>query len=66
MVMFEESKPDPGPFFYQPDPEKLFFVAAKPERLVRRGPCEYFLVGTMPDGQRVEAQLGSGSLQITP
>jgi hypothetical protein len=29
-------KPDPGPFFYRPDPDKEFFVPAKPEKLVRR------------------------------
>jgi hypothetical protein len=54
--------PDPGPFFYRPDPEKQFFVPAKPEKLVRRGPCNYFLVGMKPGGERVEVQLTSARL----
>jgi hypothetical protein len=58
-MIFGERPPDLSPFFFQPDPEKPFFVAAKPEKLVRRGPREYYLAGTKPDGERVEARLTS-------
>ena len=59
-MFFEENDlPHPGPFFYQPDPEKPFFVPAKAEKLVSRGPREYFLVGRTPDGNEVEARLTS-------
>ena len=54
----------PGPFFVQPDPEKPFFVPAKAEKLVRRGPCEYFLVGKKPDGREVEVRLTSVRFRI--
>ncbi len=54
----------PGPFFFQPDPEKPFFVQAKAEKLVRRGPREYFLVGKKPDGREVEAQLTAVTLRL--
>jgi hypothetical protein len=57
MFFHENDLPDPGPFFYQPDPEKPFFVPARPERLVRRGPRAYFMVGRKPDGSEVEARL---------
>ena len=50
---------NPGPFFYQPDPGKALFVPARAEKLVRRGPCDYFMVGTMPDGREVEVRLSS-------
>jgi hypothetical protein len=56
---------DPGPFFYRPDPGKCLFVAAKPEKLVRRGPREYVIVGTKPDGERVEAQLGRARFEMS-
>ena len=51
-------------FFYQPDPEKPFFVAARAERLVRRAPREYFMVGRKPDGREVEVRLGPASFKI--
>ena len=54
----------PGPFFYQPDPEKPFFVQSKAERLVHRGPCDYFLVGKTPDGREVEARLTSVTFKM--
>ncbi len=57
--MFEEGDVRPGPFFYQPNPEKPFFVPAKAETLVRRGPCEYFMLGKKPDGSEVEVRLSS-------
>lgn len=58
-MIFEDDDVRPGPFFYQPNPEKPFFVAAKAEKLVRRGPCEYFMVGRKPDGREVEVRLRS-------
>jgi hypothetical protein len=61
----EQETPDLGPIFCRPDPEKLFFVAAKPKKLVRRGPRKFFLVGIRPDGERVEAQLGAATLQMS-
>ena len=48
---------DPGPFFCQPDPSEPYFVQPKPEKLVRRGPREYYIVGRKLDGSRVEARL---------
>jgi hypothetical protein len=54
----------PGPFFYQPDPQKPFFVQSKAERLVRRGPGEYFLAGKTPDGVEVEARLTSATFKM--
>jgi hypothetical protein len=39
------------------DPDKPFFVSAKAEKLVCRGPREYYMVGKMPDGSEAEAQL---------
>ena len=63
--MYEDAdSADLGPFFYQPNPEKQFFVAAKAEKLLRRGPCEYVLVGKKPDGRRVEARLTSVTFEI--
>ena len=54
---------DLGPFFYQPDRDKLLFVQAKPEKLVRRGPRAFFLVGSKPDGERVEVRLTSARFE---
>jgi hypothetical protein len=56
---------DPRPFFYQPDTGKCLFVAAKPEKLVCRAPREYVIVGTKPDGERVEAQLGRATFEMS-
>ena len=53
-----------GPFFFQPNPEKPFSVAAKAEKLVRRGPCEYFIVGKKPDGREVEARLTAATFKV--
>lgn len=53
----------PNPFFYQPDPRKAFFVPAKAEKLVRRSPREYFLVGRKPDGRQVEVRLTAGTFR---
>ena len=46
-----------SPWFSQPDPEKAYYVAAKAEKLVRRGPREYVMVGKKPDGSEVEVRL---------
>jgi hypothetical protein len=53
-----------SPWFSQPDPRRQFFVAARPRRLVRRGPRRYFMVGTNPDGREVEVRLTAGSLRM--
>jgi hypothetical protein len=53
-----------NPWFFQPDPEKPVFVAAKAEKLVRRGAREYFMVGRKPDGREVEIRLTSGSFHM--
>jgi hypothetical protein len=64
LVIFEEGDVHPSPFFYQPDPRKAFFVPAKAEKLVRRGPREYFIVGTKPDGREVEVRLTAGTFHM--
>ena len=60
----EADLPPPGPFFYQPDPDKRFFVAATAEKLVRRGPRKYFMVGRKPDGGEVEVRLGAVTFEM--
>jgi hypothetical protein len=45
------------PFFVEPDPERPFFVQPKGEKLVRRRPCEYFIIGRTPDGRPIEIRL---------
>jgi hypothetical protein len=57
LVVSDEGDVRPAPFFYQPNPDKPFFVSAKAEKLVCRGPREYYMVGKMPDGSEAEAQL---------
>ena len=52
----------PGPFFYQPDPDQPTRVQAKGLRLERRGPGSYVIVGVTPDGRLAEAMLGPASL----
>ena len=64
LVTFEEGDVHRSPWFFQPDPQKPFFVAAKAEKLVRRGPREYFMFGKKPDGSPVEIRLTAGSLHI--
>ncbi len=54
----------PSPWFSQPDPNKGFFVPAKARKLVRRGPREYVMVGTKPDGGLVEVRLTAGMFRI--
>ncbi len=54
--MFKAGAPepgDPGPFFYRPDPERPSYAAAKATKLVRRAPCEFYLVGRKLDGETV-------------
>jgi hypothetical protein len=63
-VIHEEGDVHPSPFFYQPDPRTPFFVPAKAEKLVRRSPREYFLVGRKPDGREVEVRLTAGEFRI--
>jgi hypothetical protein len=63
-VSFEESDVRRSPWFFQPDPEKPIFVPAKAEKLVRRSPREYFMVGRKPDGREVEVRLTSGSFHM--
>jgi hypothetical protein len=50
-----------SPWFSQPDPRKPVYVPAKAERLVRRSPGEYFIVGKKPDGSPVEVRLSAGA-----
>jgi hypothetical protein len=62
--MFPKDTPeDLGPFFYRPDPRGDIWCAAKPVRLVRRGPREFYLVGRRPDGEEVEARLMPGAFR---
>jgi hypothetical protein len=64
-VIHEEGSVHRSPFFfYQPDPRKPFFVPAKAEKLVRRSPREYFLVGRKPDGREVEVRLTAGAFRM--
>jgi hypothetical protein len=64
LVIFEEGDVHPSPWFFQPDPQKPFFVAVKGEKLVRRGPREYFMLGKKPDGSPVEIRLTAGSFHM--
>jgi hypothetical protein len=63
-VIFEEGYVCPGPFFFQPDPQRRFFVPAKAEKLVRRSPGRYFMVGKQPDGREVEVRLTFGTFHM--
>jgi hypothetical protein len=63
-VIREEGGVDPGPWFFQPDPQKPFFVPAKAEKLVRRAARQYFMVGKKPDGSPVEVRLTAGSFHM--
>jgi hypothetical protein len=49
----------PEPFWVQPDPDKPFFAQPKVERLIRRGPRDYFILGRKPDGRLIETRLGA-------
>jgi hypothetical protein len=51
-------------WFFQPDPDKPIFAAARAEKLVRRGAREYFMVGRRPDGREVEVRLTPGSFHM--
>jgi hypothetical protein len=53
-----------GPFYYRPDPNRAYWCHAKPEKLVRRGPRHYVMVGSKPDGTRVETRLTAGSVHM--
>jgi hypothetical protein len=63
-VTIERDGTHHSPWFSQPDPEKPVFEPAKAERLVRRSPREYFMVGKKPDGSQVEVRLTSGSFHM--
>ena len=63
-MIFEEGGVHPSSWFYQPDPQKPFFVPATAEKLVRRSPREYFIVGKKPDGSPVEIRLTAGSFHM--
>jgi hypothetical protein len=62
--MWPDGSPDPGPFFYQPDPKRPLYVPAKAEKVVQRGAGEYYIVGRMPDGREVEARLTAGTFRM--
>jgi hypothetical protein len=48
-----------------PHPKKPWIlVQPRAEKLVRRGPRKYFLVGKKPDGSRVEIRLTAGSFHM--
>ena len=66
--MQSDKSPDDklGPFFYRPDPDREVWTAAKPVRLVRRGPREYYLVGRKPNGEEVEVRLGAARYFANP
>jgi hypothetical protein len=51
---------EPEPFLYQPDPAREYYVQAKGERLERRGPRRFFIVGKTHDGRAAESQLAGG------
>ena len=53
-----------GPFSYQPNPKRAYWCQLKPEKLVRRGPRHYVVVGSKPDGTRVETRLTAGSVHM--
>ncbi len=61
-----EPERDFGPLFYRLglDPTEPHYVAAKAEKLVQRGPREYYLVGRKPDGTQVEARLTNLSFRM--
>ncbi|HZQ90100.1 MAG TPA: hypothetical protein VFA42_08820 [Gaiellaceae bacterium] len=53
-----DSQPGPpSPFFYQPDPERDYWVQAKATKLERRGQRHFVIVGEKPDGESVEARI---------
>jgi hypothetical protein len=64
IVTFEEGDLGRSPWFFQPNPDVGFYVPAKAEKLVRRSPREYFIVGRKPDGRKVEVRLTSGSFHM--
>jgi hypothetical protein len=53
------SEQELGPLFYQPDPERSNWIMGKCERLERRGPNHFVIVGKTLDGQPAEARLSS-------
>jgi hypothetical protein len=55
---------EPVPIFYQPDPEVPRWIMGKLERLERRGPCEYVIVGRTDDGRPAEGRIAPMSFQM--
>ena len=53
-----------GPLFYQPDPEVRRWIVGKPERLERRAPSEYVIVGRTLDGRLAEARIVPMNLRM--
>jgi hypothetical protein len=64
LVIFEGGDVHASPWFFQPVRQIPFFVPAKAEKLVRRGPRHYFMVGKKPDGSSVEVRLTAGSFHM--
>jgi hypothetical protein len=59
-----ETKPNPVPFFYQPDPKVPSWIQAKGTKLERRGACQFVIVGKTLDGRHAESRLGAMSIRI--
>jgi hypothetical protein len=53
-----------GPWFWQPDPQRPFFLPAKATKLIRRGPRQIFMVGKRPDESEVEVRLTPGFFRM--
>jgi hypothetical protein len=64
MTIPSDDEPRSEPFRFQPDPERPFFVQPKAEKLVRRGPREYYIVGRRPDGSAIETRLSAVSFRM--
>ena len=54
----------PESFHVQPDPKKPLFVQPRPEKLIRRALCEYFIVGKTSDGRQIETRLSSATFKM--
>jgi hypothetical protein len=54
----------PQPFYDQPDPAQEYYVQPKAEKLVRRGPREYYIIARKRDGSRIEVRLLGARLQM--
>jgi hypothetical protein len=45
------------PFYYQPYPARPYYVQPKGGKLIRRGPCDFSITWTKPNGEAVESPL---------